>query len=248
MRAAHPAAGASPMERYRRERVIGKGAFGSALLVTDRHSGSKYVIKQVDVSKMGPRERDDAKKEVKLLGSFKHPNIVRYRESFIDQGMLCIVMDYADGGDLHQLLQEQRGVHLPQERVLDLFVQICLALKHIHDRKVLHRDLKSQNVFLTSNRRIVKLGDFGIARVLTSTRELARTQRSRTSSRRARCRPSPRARPPLTARRPRLPPPAPQARRAARPTTCRPRSVTAVRTMTNRTSGHSAACSTRCSR
>ncbi|KAJ1634819.1 NIMA-related kinase 1, partial [Pavlovales sp. CCMP2436] len=88
------------MDRYRKERVIGKGAFGSALLVSDRFSAKQYVIKQVDVSKMGQKERDDAKKEVKLLGSFKHPNIVRYRESFIDQGMLCIVMDYADGGTL----------------------------------------------------------------------------------------------------------------------------------------------------
>lgn len=184
---AQPGAGASPMDRYRRERVIGKGAFGSALLVSDRHSGAKLVIKQVDVSKMGAKERDDAKKEVKLLGSFKHPNIVRYRESFIDQGMLCIVMDYADGGDLHRLLQEQRGAFLAQERVLDLFVQICLALKHIHDRKVLHRDIKSQNIFLTSNRRIVKLGDFGIARVLTNTRELARERRAAAPRRAAPC-------------------------------------------------------------
>ena len=53
--------------------------------------------------------------------------------------------------------------------MLDYFVQLCLAMKHVHDRKVLHRDIKSQNVFLTQNRRVLKLGDFGIARVLTST-------------------------------------------------------------------------------
>ena len=53
-------------------------------------------------------------------------------------------------------------------------MQICLALKHIHDRKVLHRDLKSQNIFMTKNN-IIKLGDFGIARVLNSTKENAKT-------------------------------------------------------------------------
>ena len=58
--------------------------------------------------------------------------------------------------------------------MIDWFVQICLALKHIHDRKVLHRDIKSQNIFLTKNN-IIKLGDFGIAKVLTNTRENAKT-------------------------------------------------------------------------
>ncbi|XP_022786792.1 serine/threonine-protein kinase Nek5-like [Stylophora pistillata] len=65
-------------------------------------------------------------------------------------------------------------MQLPEDQVLDYFVQICLGLKHVHDRKILHRDLKSQNIFLTKNG-IVKLGDFGIARVLHSTMELART-------------------------------------------------------------------------
>jgi NIMA (never in mitosis gene a)-related kinase len=58
--------------------------------------------------------------------------------------------------------------------VLNWFTQILLSIKHIHDRKILHRDLKSQNIFLTS-RNIVKLGDFGIARVLSHTRSNAKT-------------------------------------------------------------------------
>jgi len=58
--------------------------------------------------------------------------------------------------------------------VLDLFTQICLALKHVHDKKILHRDLKSQNLFLTK-RGILKLGDFGIARILTNTISKAKT-------------------------------------------------------------------------
>ena len=57
---------------------------------------------------------------------------------------------------------------------MNWFVQICLALKHVHDQRILHRDLKTQNIFLTSNGKI-KLGDFGIARVLNNTMECART-------------------------------------------------------------------------
>ena len=104
-----------------------------------------------------------------------HPNIIRFKEVYkTKQGQLCIVMDYAEGGDLHRLLKEQGSRLLAEETVLDYFVQLCLAMKHVHDRKVLHRDIKSQNVFLTQNRKVLKLGDFGIARVLNSTMELAR--------------------------------------------------------------------------
>ncbi|CAB3978371.1 serine threonine- kinase Nek1-like isoform X2 [Paramuricea clavata] len=83
-------------------------------------------------------------------------------------------MDYCDGGDLYQKINNQRGVYFTENQVLDWFVQIALAIKHVHDRKILHRDIKTQNIFLTRSGTI-KLGDFGIARVLRNTMELART-------------------------------------------------------------------------
>lgn len=78
------------------------------------------------------------------------------------------------GGDLSKKVAEAKIAPLEEERILDWFTQICLGLKHVHDRKILHRDLKSQNIFLTKSG-IVKLGDFGIAKILNSTRENART-------------------------------------------------------------------------
>jgi NIMA (never in mitosis gene a)-related kinase len=53
-------------------------------------------------------------------------------------------MDYCDGGDLHSRIKAQRGILFNEDQILDWFVQITLALKHVHDRKVLHRDIKSQ--------------------------------------------------------------------------------------------------------
>ncbi|XP_076736349.1 serine/threonine-protein kinase Nek1 [Maylandia zebra] len=103
-----------------------------------------------------------------------HPNIVQYKESFEEGGCLYIVMDYCEGGDLFKKINSQKGVLFSEAQILDWFVQICLALKHVHDRKILHRDIKSQNIFLTKDG-TVQLGDFGIARVLNSTVELART-------------------------------------------------------------------------
>ena len=89
---------------------------------------------------------------------------------------LCIVMDYADGGDLYTKINERKklGVLWPESFILDLFVQICLALKHVHDRRILHRDLKTQNIFLTAKGE-VRMGDFGISRVLQHTYDCART-------------------------------------------------------------------------
>ena len=67
------------------------------------------------------------------------------------------------------------GRRLPEEAILDLFVQICLALKHVHDRKILHRDIKPENIFLMASN-VVKLGDFGVAKVLSNTLACADTQ------------------------------------------------------------------------
>uniref|UniRef100_A0A8C3ASE7 non-specific serine/threonine protein kinase n=1 Tax=Cyclopterus lumpus TaxID=8103 RepID=A0A8C3ASE7_CYCLU len=84
-------------------------------------------------------------------------------------------MEYCGGGDLMKKIKMQRGVFFTGEQVVDWFVQICLGLKHIHDRKILHRDIKAQNIFLTNGGMKAKLGDFGIARMLNNTMELART-------------------------------------------------------------------------
>ncbi|XP_056011940.1 serine/threonine-protein kinase Nek1-like isoform X3 [Ostrea edulis] len=162
------------MEKYVKIRQIGEGAFGKAILVRKKNDGKQYVIKEINIRKMGPKERQDSKKEVAVLAQLSHPNIVTYRESFEEIGSLYIVMDFCEKGDLYGKINGQRGILFPEDQVMDWFVQICLAVKHIHDRKILHRDIKSQNIFLSADGSL-RLGDFGIAKVLGSTVELART-------------------------------------------------------------------------
>ncbi|XP_043988696.1 serine/threonine-protein kinase Nek5-like isoform X11 [Gambusia affinis] len=125
--------------------------------------------------KMSAKEKEASKKEVTLLSQMKHPNIVSFIATFQEQGSLYIVMEYCDGGDLLKKISMQRGIPFSEAQIVDWFIQICLGLKHIHDRKILHRDIKSQNIFLTSGGMKVKLGDFGIARILNNTLEMART-------------------------------------------------------------------------
>ncbi|KAM5234756.1 serine/threonine-protein kinase Nek1 isoform 12-T14 [Hipposideros larvatus] len=162
------------MEKYVRLQKIGEGSFGKAILVKSTEDGKQYVIKEINISRMSSKERKESRREVAVLANMKHPNIVQYKESFEENGALYIVMDYCEGGDLFKRINAQKGTLFQEDQILDWFVQICLALKHVHDRKILHRDIKSQNIFLTKDG-TVQLGDFGIARVLNSTVELART-------------------------------------------------------------------------
>nr|XP_033933571.1 serine/threonine-protein kinase Nek5 [Pseudochaenichthys georgianus] len=165
------------MENYEVVRLIGEGAFGKAFLVAERGAGGDRpcVVKQINLTKMSAREKEASAKEVTLLSKMRHPNIVSFFSSFQERGSLFIVMEFCDGGDLMKRISMQRGVFFTEEQVVSWFLQICLGLKHIHDRKVLHRDIKAQNIFLTNGGMKAKLGDFGIARMLNNTMELART-------------------------------------------------------------------------
>ncbi|XP_035860346.1 serine/threonine-protein kinase Nek5-like [Sander lucioperca] len=165
------------MNNYEVIGQIGEGAFGKAFLVQDRGGGGdrRCVVKEINLRKMSAREKEASKKEVTLLSKMRHPNIVSFIRSFHERSSLYIVMEYCDGGDLMKKISMQRGVFFTEEQVVDWFVQICLGLKHIHDRKILHRDIKAQNIFLTNGGMKAKLGDFGIARMLNNTMELART-------------------------------------------------------------------------
>eukprot|EP00929_Paragymnodinium_shiwhaense_P067988 TRINITY_DN34174_c0_g1_i1.p1 TRINITY_DN34174_c0_g1~~TRINITY_DN34174_c0_g1_i1.p1 ORF type:complete len:508 (+),score=118.94 TRINITY_DN34174_c0_g1_i1:106-1629(+) len=162
-------------EKYQRIKVLGKGSFGKAYLVHNTEANEKCVVKQMETMMMDPKERGEAVKEALLLKRMNHPNIVRFQEVFMTRkGRLCIVMDYADGGDVHQEIKRQEGNLLPESRILEWFVQTGFALRHVHGRKVLHRDLKTQNIFLMATGQ-VKLGDFGIAKVLDATKDYAKT-------------------------------------------------------------------------
>ena len=111
------------------------------------------------------------------MQNLQHPNIVAFKQSFFSEGKrhLCIVMTYCDGGDLEQRLKQQRGKLLREDQVMHWFVQMALGLHFMHEKHVLHRDIKSQNIFMLGNGRLV-LGDLGIAKALSQTSELARTK------------------------------------------------------------------------
>ncbi|XP_025961142.2 serine/threonine-protein kinase Nek4 isoform X3 [Dromaius novaehollandiae] len=152
-----------PLAAYCFLRAVGKGSYG------------EYVIKKLNLKNVSSRERKAAEQEAQLLSQLKHPNIVAYRESWQgEDGLLYIVMGFCEGGDLYHKLKEQKGKLLPENQVVEWFVQIAMALQYLHEKHILHRDLKTQNVFLTRTN-IIKVGDLGIARVLENQYDMAST-------------------------------------------------------------------------
>jgi NIMA (never in mitosis gene a)-related kinase len=163
--------------KYKVKKLLGEGSFGKAFLCSRDSDEDLCVIKQIKVEDMTKQEKDDVINESTILSKLDHPNIIKFFEFFeskTPQQTFNIVTEYADGGDLSEKIKEQNKTPFKESDILDYFTQICLALKHIHEKKIIHRDLKSGNVFLMKSG-LVKLGDFGIAKTFKSTMEKAKT-------------------------------------------------------------------------
>ncbi|XP_006811323.1 serine/threonine-protein kinase Nek8-like [Saccoglossus kowalevskii] len=156
------------MEKYEKIRVVGRGAYGTVHLCRKNTDNKLVIIKQIPVEQMTKEERQAAINEVKVLSMLDHPNIIEYYENFLEDKALMIVMEYAEGGTLFEYLQQKGNNLLEEEEILHLFVQTLLALHHVHAKQILHRDLKTQNILLNKQRNVVKIGDFGISKVLSS--------------------------------------------------------------------------------
>lgn len=147
------------------EKQMGNLNFMNA--VKDRPDREYFVLKQISLFGLSKKESDEVKEEAKLLASFNNKYIVKYIESFIEENSLYIVMEYCDGGDLSQFIKNQKGKGLTDDIIWRIFIQTCLGIYYLHQRKILHRDVKSLNIFMNKQGNI-KLGDLGVAKVLST--------------------------------------------------------------------------------
>lgn len=161
----------STVSGYERIKTVGKGSFGSAVLYRRKDDDSLVVIKEINMLELSTVERQLALNEITLLSRMDHPHIISYYDSFEEDGILMIEMEYADGGTLAQFLAKQED-YLKEPDIMYMFEQMLSAVAYLHDNNVLHRDLKTANIFLTREQH-VKIGDFGISKIMGTETRLA---------------------------------------------------------------------------
>lgn len=164
--------------RYVLQQKLGSGSFGTVYLVSDKkakHGEELKVLKEISVGELNPNESVQASMEAQLLSTLNHPAIVRFHASFMEQGTFCIITEYCEGRDLDYKIQEYKeaGKIFPDNQIVEWFIQLLLGVDYMHERRILHRDLKSKNIFLKNN--LPKIGDFGVSRLLMGSCELATT-------------------------------------------------------------------------
>lgn len=144
---------------------IGEGSFGSVYLVKHIKSQDEYVLKKVITTSMSKEDLEDARMEFLIHKTLRSPYIVKYQTHFTEKDCMCILLEYMNGGDLGQYLEKQKGKLLAESTIWDFFIQTCLGIQYLHGRRVLHRDLKTTNLFLDQSGKL-KIGDLGVAKEL----------------------------------------------------------------------------------
>ncbi|EKX43707.1 hypothetical protein GUITHDRAFT_72782 [Guillardia theta CCMP2712] len=152
---------------------LGKGAQGCVYRARNKLDGSVVAIKAVELSRMSRKMREEAAHEVRVLSRLRHEHVIRYLSSFQEGMTLYIVTEIAEGGTMYEMIKRQTRM-LQEKQVWKYVIQTALGLLHIHSQRILHRDVKTMNIFLTKTGD-VKLGDLGVAKILDNTMDMAMT-------------------------------------------------------------------------
>ena len=162
-------------EKYDLIEIIGQGMYGKVYKALNKFENKFYAIKTMNFKNITPKERLNIETEINLLQELKHPNIVLYKESFIDENQnLNIVTTFCEGGDLYQKIFKSQKTYFQEKEIINALIQLLLGLSYIHDKKIVHRDIKTKNIFI-QNENTLRIGDFGIAKIFNSNKNSKNT-------------------------------------------------------------------------
>lgn len=160
--------------RYDIERIIGGGGMGEVMLARHRVLGRPTAVKVIRPDRVSPETLERFEREVKLASQLSHPNTIEiYDYGRTESGVFYYAMEYVDGPDLAELVVTDGA--LPPSRAIHILIQICSSLREVHDRGLVHRDIKPQNVMLCERGGepdVVKVLDFGIVKQVDTTHSL----------------------------------------------------------------------------
>ncbi|XP_015724427.1 serine/threonine-protein kinase 36 isoform X2 [Coturnix japonica] len=151
------------MERYHVLEVIGEGSFGRVYKGRRRCSAQVVALKFIPKVGRSEKELKNLQREIEIMRGLRHPNIIQMLDSFETDKEVVMVTDYAEG-ELFQILEDDGS--LPEDQVQIIAAQLVSALYYLHSHRILHRDMKPQNILLGKDG-VIKLCDFGFARAMS---------------------------------------------------------------------------------
>ncbi|KAH7333628.1 kinase-like domain-containing protein [Rhizoctonia solani] len=150
-----------PKTLYSTIRKVGQGASGHVFVAKKLSDGQKVAIKQMDLTQQPRKEL--IVNEILVMKESRHPNIVNFLESYLLRTDLWVVMEYMEGGALTDVIENNT---LAEDQISSICFETCKGLGHLHTQKIIHRDIKSDNVLLDAAGH-VKITDFGFCAKLT---------------------------------------------------------------------------------
>jgi NIMA (never in mitosis gene a)-related kinase len=132
------------------------------------------VLKVVDTKKMSSNQKRESVLEATIMSKVQCQYVCKYYDSYLNKDTINIIMEYCENGDLGKYLKKQMGRQLAEAKIWKFFIEMCLGLRYLHSNKILHRDIKTINMFLTKDDK-VKVGDLGVAKLLNQTQNMAHT-------------------------------------------------------------------------